>query len=106
MAFWIALAALVVGLGIGLAVAVYRGICLWRLGKRTSAAFTAELDRIAQVTAQIDGHLQRASESAERLSEAQQRLARSRAQLDVQLAAVREARAQVARTFWFVPGLG
>jgi hypothetical protein len=39
------------------------------------------------------------------LTAATNRLSTSRSQLDVQLAAVREARAQVRRTFWFVPGL-
>ena len=41
----------------------------------------------------------------ERLQAATDRLAVSRAKLNVQLAAVREARAQVRRVFWFVPGI-
>jgi hypothetical protein len=106
MVVWLALAALVVGIVVGLAVAIYRGFCLWRLMKRTSGAFTAELDRISRVTAEIDGQLQRADASMGRLSDAHERLLQSRSRLDVQLAAVREARAQVARTLWFVPGLG
>ena len=106
MAVWLALVVLVIGIVAGAAVATYRGICLWRLAKRTGGAFTAELDRISRVTAEIDGQLRRAEASAERLSAAQERLSASRARLDVQRAAVREARAQVARTLWFVPGLG
>jgi hypothetical protein len=106
MAVWIALAVLVVGLAVGITVAVYRGICLWRLAKRTGATFGAELDRISRAAAEIEEQLARAEASAARLSEASERLRVSRARLDVQLAAVRRARAQVARAFWFVPGVG
>jgi hypothetical protein len=105
MAVWIALAVFVAGLAAGLAVAVYRGICTWRLAKRTGGTFTAELDRISRVTGEIDEQLRRASEAGVRLGEAQERLRRSKARLDVQLAAVHEARSQLARVFWFVPGL-
>ena len=104
MALWIALAVLLVGLAAGLAVAVYRGICTWRQAKRTGGTITAELDRISRVAAEIDGQLERASAASDRLTEAQTRLRASRARLEVQLAAVREARGQVARVFWFVPG--
>ena len=105
MAIWLALAALLAGVATGLVVAVYRGICLWRLTKRTGAAFTAELDRISSAAAEIDGQLARANAAGARLTEAQERLHASRGRLDVQLAAVREARRQVGRVFWFVPGL-
>jgi hypothetical protein len=104
MAVWLALALFLVALAAGLAFAAYRAVCTWRLVKRTGGSFTAELDRIARVSGEIDGHLARASASAERLAAAQDRLRASRARLDVQLAAVREARGQLARVFWFVPG--
>ena len=104
MAVWIALAAFLLALAAGIAIAVYRAICTWRLLKRTGGSFTTELDRIAVVTAEIDGQLARAAASTDRLSEAQVRLRASRARLDVQLAAVREARGQLSRVFWFVPG--
>lgn len=104
MAIWIALAVLVASLAVGLAFAVYRGFRTWRRLKRTGRAFTAELERIAGATAEIDAHLDRAGASGERLSEAQARLRAARARLDVQLAAVREARGQLARMFWFLPG--
>jgi hypothetical protein len=106
VALWVALAVLLVGVAAGLGVAVYRGVCLWRLTKRTTRAFGAELDRISRVTAEIDDQLRRADESAKRLGASRERLEASRAKLEVQLAAVREARAQLARTFWFVPGVG
>ncbi len=104
VAVWIALAAFFVALAAGITIAAYRAIRTWRLLKRTGGSFTAELDRIALATAEIDGHLARASASSGQLSEAQARLSASRARLEVQLAAVREARGQLARVFWFVPG--
>jgi hypothetical protein len=104
MAVWIALAAFLVALATGIAIAVYRAICTWRLVKRTGGSFTVELDRIAVATAEIDGHLARASASSGKLTEAQARLSASRARLEIQLAAVREARGQLARVFWFMPG--
>jgi hypothetical protein len=102
---WIAIAVLVAGVVVGLVDAVVRGIRTWRQMKRTGARFTAELDRISRAAAEIDGQLARAAAAGERLTEAQARLRVSRARLDVQLAAVREARHELARTFWFVPGL-
>ena len=104
MAIWLALAALVACLAFGITLVVYRAIRTWRLLKRTGAAFTAELDRISGVAAEIDGQLARAGAAVERLGAVQERLQASRARLDVQLAAVREARGQLMRVFWFVPG--
>ena len=104
MAFWGALALFFAALLVGLAYVVVRGLALWRLAKRTGNTFTSELDRISLVSGQIDSELAKASASAERLQNANGRLSVSRARLDVQLAAIREARAQVRRTFWFVPG--
>jgi hypothetical protein len=104
MAIWLALAAFLACLAAGVTLVVYRGICTWRLLKRTGATFTAELDRISRVAAEIDGQLARASAAAERLGVAQENFRTTRARLDVQLAAVREARGQLLRVFWFVPG--
>lgn len=106
MAVWIAVAVLLAGLVVGVTVAVYRGICLWRLLKRTGSTFGGELDRISSVAAEIEEQLQRAEASTGRLTEAAERLRLSRARLDVQLAAVRRAREQVGRALWFVPGVG
>jgi hypothetical protein len=63
------------------------------------------MDRISAVTLSIERHSAKAAAAVDRLQSATGRLALSRARLDVQLAAVREARAQVRRTFWFIPGL-
>jgi DNA repair ATPase RecN len=101
---WVALLVLVNSLVLGLGVAVYRGVCTWRLLKRTGRAFGAELERISSAAAEIEGQLARADASARKLTEAHERLRASRARLGVQRSALREARTQVARTFWFVPG--
>jgi hypothetical protein len=105
VAFWIALAVLFVAIIGGIAFVVVRGIALWRDVKHTGSAFGAEVERISVVSAQIERHMAAAEAATGRLQVATGRLATSRAQLDVQLAAVREARAQVRRTFWFVPGI-
>ena len=105
MAFWIALAVLLVAVVVGIAYCVVRGLQLYRNAKRASARITAEMERISAVTLQIERQSAKAAAAVERLQGATGRLAVSRARLDVQLAAVREARAQLRRTFWFVPGI-
>lgn len=105
MAFWIALAVLLAATAGGIAYAVARGLALRRDVKRSSSAFGAEIERINAVSLQIERHLATAEAAAGRLHDATDRLAMARARLDVQLAALREARAQVRRTFWFVPGI-
>ena len=104
MAFWIALAFYLAGLVAGLAFAVWRGFALWRQIKRTSRTFNAEAARIAETSAEIQTHLDRASDAQARLGEAAGRLSLARARLDVQLQALREARHTVGRLLWFVPG--
>jgi len=102
--FWIALAVLLVGLVGGIAYAVLRGLSMWRRVKRTGRVFSAESTRIADVSAQIQEQLDRSDASGVRLGEAAERLARSRARLDVQLQAIREARYTMRRLLWFLPG--
>ena len=105
MVFWISLAVLLVAVVIGIAFCVVRGLQLYRDAKRVGARITAEMDRISEVTLSIERHSAKAAAAAERLHGATGRLALSRARLDVQLAAVREAQGQLQRTFWFIPGL-
>lgn len=105
MAFWIALAVLLAATAGGIAYAVARGLALRRDVKRSSSALGAEIERINAVSLQIERHLAAAEAAAARLHDAGDRLTVSRARLDVQVAALREARAQVRRTFWFVPGI-
>jgi hypothetical protein len=105
MSFWIALAVLLVGVVAGIAYAVVRGIAMWRQIKRTGATLNVETARIADASAQIQEHLDRASASSALLGDAAERLAVSRAKLDVQLQALREARRTVRRVLWFLPGV-
>jgi len=105
MVFWISLAVLLVAVVVGVAFCVVRGLQLYREAKRVGARITAEMDRISEVTLSIERHSAKAAAAAERLHGATGRLALSRARLDVQLAAVREAQGQLQRTFWFIPGL-
>ena len=105
MAVWIALAVLLAAIVGGIAYVVARGLALRRDVKRSSSAFGTEIDRINDVSLEIERQMAKAEAATGRLQDATGRLATSRAQLDVQLAALREARAQVRRVFWFVPGV-
>ncbi|HET8743039.1 MAG TPA: hypothetical protein VFM41_10485 [Gaiella sp.] len=105
MVFWIALAVLVAGVVGGLVYAVMRGISFWRQLKRTKRGLTDEAERIQRTTEEIQVQLDRAGESSALLGEAAARLAVSRAKLEVQLRAVREARHTVRRVLWFLPGI-
>jgi hypothetical protein len=105
MLVWIPLAVFVVSVVGGITFAVLRGVALWRQLKRTKGAFGSETERITRAVDEIQDHLDHAGKSNERLATAAERLRVSRAYLDVQLAAVREARGALARPFWFLPGL-
>ena len=101
---WLSLALLVVAVAGGLACAV-RGLQLYRNVKRTRGGLSSRLGKISRTVASIEQQLAAADASVQKLAEANRRLQLSRARLDVQLAAVRGARAQVRRVFWFVPGV-
>lgn len=103
--FWIALAILLAGVLGGVAFVTVRGLALWRRLKRTGGSFSAETARIADVSAEIQTHLDRASASGARLADGAARLAASRARLEIQLQAVREARHTMQRLLWFLPGV-
>ena len=101
---WIALVVFVLGTVGGLAYAALRALALWRGLKRAKGAFGGESARITRALDEITVHLDRAGAGNERLSAAGERLRSSRERLHLQLAALREARAAVASTFWFLPG--
>jgi hypothetical protein len=105
MALWLALVVFLAGSLGGLAYAIVRGIALWRQLKRTGRTFGDEAARIAEVVEGIQAHLDKASASSGHLSDASKRLAVSRAVLDVQLQALKEARHTIRRLLWFVPGV-
>ena len=105
MVVWIALGVLLIAVVGGIAYTVIRGFQLYRDVKRGGAALSTEMERISDVSLQIERQMVNAEAATGRLQGATGRLATSRAQLDIQLAAIREARTQVRRMFWFVPGL-
>jgi chromosome segregation ATPase len=105
MLVWVALGVLLVAIVCGVAYATIRGLQLYRNAKRSGAAITSEMDRISAATLEIEHQMAKAEAATARLNAATDRLTASRARLDVQLAAVRQARAQVRRVFWFVPGI-
>ena len=84
-------------------VCVVRGVRLWRRARTTGRRFGPEFERISASAAEIQTHLEAADASAARLREATDRLRRSRARLDVQLQAVREARETLRRLVPFLP---
>ena len=103
--FWLSLALLVVAVAGGLAFVTVRGLQVYRRFKRFGGELSERMDRISGAVASVERQLAAAEASMQRLAEANRRLQLSRAQLEVQLAAVREARSQVRRVFWFVPGV-
>jgi len=105
MLIWATAAILAICVVGGIAYAAVRGFQLYREAKRVGGAFGIEMEHVNTTTAQIEAHLRKADEARARLQESTDRLAVSRARLNVQLAAVREARAQVRRVFWFIPGI-
>ena len=103
MLLWLTLAAAVVAIAAGTVVAIVRGVRLWRAMRHVSSRLGQELSHIEASAAEIQGHLDAAEAGAEHLSEAAERLRRSRARLDVQLQALREARTVLRRTVDSLP---
>ncbi len=68
---------------VGLFVAVIRGVELWRVGKRTSKAFSAEMERFEERSARTEQLLADAERASQDLQAATERLRVSRAQLGV-----------------------
>ena len=68
MVFWISLAVLLVALVVGIAYCVLRGLQLYRNAKRASGRITAEMDRISEVTRQIERQSAKAAAASERLN--------------------------------------
>ena len=102
---WPAVAIAVVGILGGVTVSVVRGLRAWRDVKRFSGAVGDRVGEIEKATAEIETHLSRADESSGRLTVALENLRRSRAQLDVLLGALKEARVTVERELPFLDAL-
>jgi len=103
--FWLPLGFMLVALVAGLAVAVLSGLRVWRDVKRLGGSVGEELEAVSRAAEEIEVHLGRAAAGSERLTAALEHLARSRARLDVQRAALREARASVIRAVPLLPYL-
>lgn len=86
-----------------LALAALRGLRFYRDAKRLSKAIGEGTTRIERSAAQIEVHLSAASASGERLTASLERLAGSRARLNVLLAAFAAARATLTRFGTVVP---
>src|SRR5262245_60083069 len=99
---WPALAVALLGIVAGIAIAVLRGLKTWRDVKHLGSSVGERTEAIARSTAEIEVHLTRAGESSERLTAALESLRRSRAELDVLIAALRESRTTVERTMPFL----
>lgn len=103
MLFWLALTVallLVIGSAIYLTLT---GLAVFRDVKRLRRKVTAELDRIATASGQIERHLALAAESGSRLEASLARLRESRARLNVLTSALADVRASVGRVTAVVP---
>jgi len=99
MLFWLALAVFVLAPAAALVYAVRRALETWRAFKQLGSGAGAELDRISHATAQIEGHLQAAARSGEKLEASLARLAASRRQLSVLTDAFADARTSLTSAY-------
>ena len=97
MVLWLTFAASLVAIIAATVVVVVRGVRLWRTARTVGGRLGSELDRIAAASNEIQTHLDAADASTARLREASEQLSRSRARLEVQLQALREARTLLRR---------
>jgi hypothetical protein len=94
------LTAFLIGLAltlVGLVVVVLRGVELWRQGKRTGKAFSAELALFEERSARTEQLLAEADRASRDFEAAKERLRVSRARLEVLLGSLETAR---ERTRW------
>jgi hypothetical protein len=103
LVFWLSLAVALAGIVAGTTYVVVCGLRAWRNMKATGSRISGKLDEVAEATAEIETHLERASASSARLTVALDQLARSRARLNVLRAALAEARTTVTRAVPFLP---
>ena len=101
---WLALVVYLACLAGGVTFVVVEGLGAWRGVKRTGSAFSSEVARITRVVDGLPAHLERMNASTRALQATLQRMAASRARLDVQTRAIKEARQTVGRLLWFLPG--
>ena len=95
--FWLSLAVAVVVIVASVLYSTRKGLEAFRGFKRLGNAVSSELERIEQVSVQIERHLALASESGSRLEAKLGQLRRSQARLNVLRSAIDEVRASVER---------
>ena len=100
---WIALVFLVVALVASVAVAVVRGLRLWRALSSFSGRAESALDAVMRGTAEAEERAAALTTNQERLNKAIDHLKTSLAQLAVLRAAAAEANGTLARIRSFVP---
>jgi hypothetical protein len=103
VAAWIALVFLVVALVASSAVAVLRGVRLWRTLRSFSTQAEEALDTVERLTATAEERSAALTANQERLKQATERLRTSLAQLAVLRAAATEAKGTLDRILAFVP---
>jgi hypothetical protein len=101
--FWLTLIASAVAVIASLVFTTRRGLQLFRDTKHLSAAAGEALDRVSRSSEQTERHLTLAAESGTRLDASLERLRVSRARLDVQQAALDDARSFLSRITGLAP---
>jgi hypothetical protein len=95
--YWLALAVAIVAIIASSIYVTRKGLEAFRGVKRLGAAVTTEVERIEQVSGEIERHLALAAESGSKLDAKLEQLRRSRARLNVLTSAIDEVRDSVGR---------
>jgi hypothetical protein len=94
---WLALAVSLLAVAVATTVTVRRALALFRSFRSLGGGVGRELQAIERATAQIEGHLAAAARSQTALERSLGRLQGSRAELNVLLSALGDARASLGR---------
>ena len=95
--FWLSLAIAAVVIAVSAVYSTRKGLEAFRGFKRLGNAVSSEVERIEQVSGEIERHLNLATESGSRLEAKLAQLRRSRARLNVLRSAIDEVRASLGR---------
>lgn len=95
--FWLSLAVALVVVVASVVYSTRKGLEVFRGVKRLGGAVSSEVERIEQVSAQIERHLALAAESGSRLDAKLAELRRSQARLNVLRSAIDEVRDSLGR---------
>ncbi len=103
MPFWLGLAVAVALTVPALIYVTLKALEAFRAFKALGRSVGSEIDRVAATSAQIERHLELASESGSHLEASLARLSASRAQLNILTTALSDVRATVGRVTSVVP---